>query len=639
MNGRAALAVFAVLACGALSVFTDRALAQTQAKVFRIGYLSSAPGPGPTTESFIAGLRELGFVEGRNYIIEYRWAALKNERLPDLANDLVRAKVDLIVTADRFSTTVAQQATRTIPIVFGAMGAPGAPVERGIATSLARPGGNITGLAWDIGVPETLQLLKAASPTLSRVGFLYDPAAWPAQAPGIVRERMNVAAKPLGVTMQWVPVRDANDVERAFGELDKGTNGLLLEGTPSVFSAREQICRLALQRKLPSVGYVAGQADAGCLIGYGQNFPDMRRRAAAYVVKILKGARPGDLPIEQPQKFDLVVNLDTAAALGLAIPPNLLAQAGRTIKLGAEPKRAGKSYRIGTLSLADRSDEKHGLIIAKALQDRGYALDSIAWVSRLASGRPERLPELAADLVRQKVDIILTAGASETLAAAKATAAIPIVFFSPLPVELGLVKSLARPGGNVTGMSADVDPETVGKLVEVLKQVLPNLSRMATVWNPDRPEDRIYEKALREANRVLRVESKFVNVRAERDLDAAFDSITRERAEAILVALDPNVVPNIKRLTAFALKRGLPTISYDRTLVDEGGLMSYGPKFDDMLRSLAVYIDKILKGAKPADLPVEQPTTFQLVVNLKTAKALGLTIPQSVIVRADEVIQ
>jgi putative ABC transport system substrate-binding protein len=371
-------------------------------------------------------------------------------------------------------------------------------------------------------------------------------------------------------------------------------------------------------------------------MGYGQDLPDMYRRAATFVDRILKGAKPADLSVAQPDKFEFVVNTATAKALGLTLAPGLLAHATRITESAAGVTQAGRVYKIGMLSLADRPDTKSAPMFVSALRDRGYEPGrTLVFIERFAAGNLEQLPDLAADLIRQKVDILLTAGSSETLAALKATATIPIVFVSPSPVELGIVRSLARPGGNATGMSADVTPEVAGKLMELLKQVVPRLSRVTVLWNPDRPESRIYESAVREAGRLLRVEPRFVNVRTGRDLETALVAIAGERPDALMIGITFNQT----RITNFALKNSLPTLSYERNPVDDGGLMSYGPNLGDIMRGLAAYIDKILKGAKPADLPVEQPTKFELVINMKTAKALGVKVPQSILVQANEVIE
>jgi len=259
--------------------------------------------------------------------------------------------------------------------------------------------------------------------------------------------------------------------------------------------------------------------------------------------------------------------------------------------------------------------------------------------SRFAGGKVAQLPELAADLARQKVDLIVAFGASESLAAARATATIPVAFVSPTPVELGLVRSLARPNGNVTGLSADPGPAVIGKLLELLKTVAPGLSRLDILADPGRPHLVVWERATQEAARALGVEPRIVPVQRETDLDTAFATMARDRPDALLLTADSLILLHLKRITDFAARHRLPTASYVRTMVDDGCLMSYGPDFGDLMRRAVGYMDKIFKGARPADLPVEQPTKFDLVINLATAKSLGLTIPQSVLLRADEVVR
>ncbi len=306
----------------------------------------------------------------------------------------------------------------------------------------------------------------------------------------------------------------------------------------------------------------------------------------------------------------------------------------------AEAQQAGKVYTIGILSTAAGPSSTYGPIVFNALRDRGYERGrNLVVESRFAAGRVDQLPDLAADLVRRKVDVILAFGSSESLAALKATSTIPIVFTSVSPVELGLVRSLARPGGNATGLSVDVTPEIAGKFLELLKTTVPRLSRVAIVVDPARPGLAPYERTFREAAHTLRLEVHPIPVRDEADLDAAFTTMTRDRPDALVLAADPLIYLHRKRVADFAAKHRLPTIAGVREFVDDGALMSYGPNFGDLLRRLVSYADKILKGARPADLPVEQPTRFELVVNLKTAKSLGLTIPPSVLLRADEVLQ
>jgi putative ABC transport system substrate-binding protein len=261
----------------------------------------------------------------------------------------------------------------------------------------------------------------------------------------------------------------------------------------------------------------------------------------------------------------------------------------------------------------------------------------IEW--RFAGGRAERLPDLAAELVRLRVDLIVVPSTPTALAAKNATKTIPLVTVGGGdPVELGLVASLARPGGNITGLSSNLGPEIAGKQLEVLKETVPKVSRMAILWNPTTPGNAL---ALREAEitaRALAVELQLLEARSASDFDGAFAAMTTRRAGALLILGDVMFTTHRRRLAALAMKSRLPAIYGGREFVDEGGLLCYGPKLSDNFHRAAVYVDKILKGAKPGDLPIERPTTFQLVVSLKTARALGLTIPPSLLQRADQVI-
>ena len=308
--------------------------------------------------------------------------------------------------------------------------------------------------------------------------------------------------------------------------------------------------------------------------------------------------------------------------------------------LAAEAQQVVKVYTIGLLTSAAGPSPVYGPALFNALRDLGWEPGrNLIVESRFATGSAERLPDLAADLIRRKVDIILAFGAAETLAAARATATIPIVFMGSVPIELGLFRSLARPGGNVTGLSAVVTPDIIGKLLELAKTMVPGLSRVAFLFDPARPDLPVYERAAREAAQILRLEAQLVGVHRESDFDAAFATIVAERPDALFMGADAVILLHGERVTDFAAKHRLPTVASVRTLVDDGALMSYGPNPSDLLRHVALYTDKILRGTKPADLPIKLPTKLELVINLKTARALGLTIPQSLLMRADQVIE
>ena len=296
-------------------------------KVYRIGYLSagSAAFTPTSSEKFLQGLRDLGYVDGRDFVMEYRFAEGQPDRLPGLAADLVRAPVDVIVTIGTPATLAAMQATGTIPIVSPVAGF---LVERGFVKSLAQPGGNVTGLTTQIGVLKLYQLLKEAAPKVTRGVYLYDPASqWSDTV-----ERLTSQAKAANLELQPVALRDPNNIELAFAEFRSGTNGLVLDRATPLQLRQDQLCKLALQRRLPTAVFGRTFADAGCLLFYGEDTDDMLRRAALFVDKIVKGAKPADLPVELATKFDLIINLKAAKALGLTIPPSLLQRADRVIQ-------------------------------------------------------------------------------------------------------------------------------------------------------------------------------------------------------------------------------------------------------------------------------------------------------------------
>jgi putative tryptophan/tyrosine transport system substrate-binding protein len=315
--------------------------AQPPVKIPRIGLLS--PGTPTTTSAFSRfrqGLRDLGYVEGQHIVLEYRYAEGNLDRLPDLAVELVRLPVDILHVIGFASAWAAKQATTTIPIVFVA--APN-PVARGLVASLARPGGNITGVTNDAGpglFGKVLELFKEAVPTISRVAILDGTMRAPTNDVEVqARERgmqeRESAARVLGLTLRFFYVERFEEItEGVFPAIKADAHAIdaLLAGGTVVVAYRQQIAAFALQNRLPLIGIVREQAEAGALLSYGANVPELFRRAAYYVDRILKGAKPADLPVEQPTKFELVINLKTAEALGITIPPTLLILADEVIQ-------------------------------------------------------------------------------------------------------------------------------------------------------------------------------------------------------------------------------------------------------------------------------------------------------------------
>ena len=312
--------------------------------------------------------------------------------------------------------------------------------------------------------------------------------------------------------------------------------------------------------------------------------------------------------------------------------------------VAAQAQQPGKVHRIGILvSVAPEDPVVHPNleVFRQGLREHGYVEgQNVTFEYRYARGKPDLFPELAADLVRISVDVIVVGPGPAALAARKATTTIPIVFATVVdPVAAGLVASLARPGGNVTGLSWFAGPEIAGKALELLKEAAPKVTRVALLWNPANPSHPVFLKEAEVAARALGLRLQVFEARAADALEGAFSAMSRERTGALFVLVDAMFFANRTRIADLAANHRLPAIYGLREHVDAGGLMAYAPRLADNYRRAGIYVGKILKGAKPADLPVEQPTKFELVINLKTARALGLTIPQSLLLRADRVIE
>ena len=326
-----------------------------------------------------------------------------------------------------------------------------------------------------------------------------------------------------------------------------------------------------------------------------------------------------------------IAEISLTLALGILAAP-----------LAADGQQPAKVPRIGILGGSSATAAAVPIeAFRQGLRERGWVEGkNVAIEYRWAEGKYDRFPDLAAELVHLRVDVIVALNTPAALAAKQATRTIPIVTVAVRdPVESGLVASLARPGGNITGLTIAVGPELVGKQLELLKEAVPQVSRVAVLWNPTHPA---HPPQLREAEgaaRSLGVRLQPLGVSSPNEFDSAFAAMTRERAAAGLVLADSMFFAHRTRLADLATKSRLPVMYGLREHVEAGGLMAYAANLADLFRLAAGYVHKILKGAKPADLPVEQPTKFELVINLKTAKALGLTIPQSVLFRADKLIE
>ena len=308
--------------------------------------------------------------------------------------------------------------------------------------------------------------------------------------------------------------------------------------------------------------------------------------------------------------------------------------------VGTAEAQQKKAPRIGYLSALSPSATARVEAFRQGLRELGYIEgQNIVIEYRFAEGKLDQVPRNAAELVRLKVDVVVTAGSTDTAAARKATATIPIVMTQDNdPVGSGFVTALARPGGNITGLT-NISSELSGKRLELLKEVIPRLSRVVIFGNAANPGNAQALKETEDAARAMGIKLQHLEVRKLDDIENAFNAASKEQSQAIMILPNPVASAHLKQVVELAVKGRLPAMYFRREYVESGGLMSYAASITDLDRRAAIYVDKILKGAKPADLPVEQPTKFELVINLKAAKQIGLTIPPNVLARADKVIK
>ena len=603
---------FAILHCTLLFALCASAEAQQPAKVPRIGYLSSTNSARESArfEAIRLALRELGYIEGQNIATEYRYAEGKQDRNAPIAAELARLKVDVIVVAGGDEALrAAINATKTIPIVMVGGGAD--PVEAGVVESLARPGGNVTGLTnLSRGLSgKRLELLKEAVPKVSRVAVLYNPTAPSA----IELKGVQSAGRALRLSIQAWEVRAADDFEKVFAvQSNERPDGLYVIGGALMRSNEKRIVGLALKSRLPSVYNNRAAVDAGGFMFYGADEAESYRRVAYFVDRILKGTKPADLPVEQPTKFEFVINLKTAKQIGVTIPPVVALSSGQShqvifdFRLGAKdmtkrsrpflwfrsdnrksaiqnPKwwgifaltftfalggavalaqQPGKVLRIGFLDASTASGS------AVRLEAFRQELRKLGWIEgknitieyRFAEQKPERVPELAADLVRLKVDLIVVSGTPQALAAKKATTTIPIVMANVGdPVGSGLVASLARPGDNVTGL-ASLSPELNSKRLEILKDAVPKLARVGLLRQAGATDVQL--KEIRPAALALKLKLEEIDTQPDaKGLESAFKTAKQKQVNAIMTTSTTPFFAERKRIVELAVKYRLPAIS------------------------------------------------------------------------------
>jgi putative ABC transport system substrate-binding protein len=640
-----------------LTIAPPAAETQQAGKVYRVGIVSVGTDPqGPAVWApFLGAMRGLGYVEGKNLVVEGAFAAGQSDRLPALLAELGRKGVDVIVTSGTRETLAAKQATLTTPIVMTYV--PTDPVAAGLVVSLARPGGNITGLT--LLTPSLSQkyveLLKETVPGAQRFAVV---ASLPNPIPAD-RQGMEAAEKTLGMSLTIAHVRSAGDLEPTLGRLkQEQVGGIICPIDAVTLRHRRDIVRLTAMHQMPAIYGVRDYVETGGLMAYGASLPDLRRRAAAYVNKILNGTNPrrsanraahqvraGD----QPQDRQSARSHHSALAAAARGPGHRMMDRRSFLVVGAgalvtsprvvEAQQTDKVARIGVLSFSAPDPFREGF--RRALVDLGYVEGrNVVIEHRWADGQTDRLPMLAAALVRANMSLIVASATPSVQAAIEATRHIPIIMAAAGDaLRTGLVTNLARPGGNVTGLSLALI-ELAGKTVELLREALPRATRFACVVHREDPLHREFLGEAESSARRLGLELRPSILESIGELDIALGSLARDRVGGVVVqpifTVDPEVRSRLVRLT---LKHRLPAVSGLRRFAEAGGLVAYASEFSDLPKRAATYVDKILKGAKPADLPVEQPTKFELVINLKTAKALGLTIPPSLLLRADQIIE
>jgi ABC-type uncharacterized transport system substrate-binding protein len=609
---------FMTLLGGATAAWPLGARAQEAARIPRIGYLSpgsASAGFQARDDAFRQALHDLGYVEG-TIAVEYRFAEGRFDRLAELAAELVRLKVDVIVAVVTQASLAAKDATSSIPIVMVAVSD---PVGSGLVTNLRHPGANVTGTSGMTGevVGKSLQLLREAAPGISRVAVLWNPenAVFQTQ---LLRQAW-AAAPVLGVQLKTFGMQGPDGLDLAFSAITaERVDALLVLADPGLALHQQRIVAFAERSRLPAMYGIKEFAASGGLMTYATNMTDQFRRAASYVDKIVKGAKAADLPVEQPTKFELVINLKAARALGLEISPTLLATANEVIDrrefitllggataawpLAARAQQPDQMRRIGMLAPLAESDSEGQTRIAalrKGLQDLGWTEGrNIRIDYRSTAGDPDRARAHAAELVALKPEVIVASTAQVLSALQRETRAVPIVFTQLAdPVGDGFVASLARPGGNITGFMLYEFGIGV-KWLELLKQIAPSVARVSVIYDPGASSSDGYLSTIEAAAPSLGVRLSRSAVRNTAEIETAVSELAAEPNGGLIVLPGAASVIHRELIVALEARHRLPAVHAYRYFVTLGGLASYGVDNIDLYSKGGIVHRSHPQGAK-----------------------------------------